>query len=55
MREAAERAGHVSAETLYRLARDGHLPAGRIGRKVVISERLFDEWVDSSGDVRESA
>lgn len=53
MQEAAAQAGHVSAETLYRLAREGHLPVRRIGRKVVISERLLHEWIDQAGDVRD--
>jgi hypothetical protein len=34
------------------LARDGHLPVRRIGRRLVISERLLDLWIDSVGDVR---
>jgi hypothetical protein len=37
---------------LYRLAREGHLPVRRIGRRLVISERLLDQWIDSVGDVR---
>ena len=44
--------GHPSAATLYRLAQAGHLPVRRIGRRVVISERLLDEWIDGIGDVR---
>ena len=52
MAEAAERAGHISPDTLYRLARDGHLPVRRIGRKLVISERRLQEWIDGIGDVR---
>jgi excisionase family DNA binding protein len=51
--EASAHCGGVpSAETLYRLARTGHLPVRRIGRRLVISERLLDEWIDSVGDVR---
>jgi predicted DNA-binding transcriptional regulator AlpA len=54
MAEASKHCGGVpSAETLYRLARDGHLPVRRIGRRLVISDRLLDEWIDSTGDVRE--
>ena len=53
MPEASAHCGGVpSAETLYRLARAGHLPVRRIGRRLVISERLLDEWIDSIGDVR---
>ncbi len=53
MPEASKRLGGTpSAETLYRLARDGHLPVRRIGRRVVISERRLDEWADGCGDVR---
>jgi predicted DNA-binding transcriptional regulator AlpA len=53
MTEASRHCGGVpSAETLYRLARDGHLPVRRIGRRLVISDRLLDEWIDSTGDVR---
>jgi hypothetical protein len=54
MAKASKHCGGVpSAETLYRLARDGHLPVRRIGRRLVISDRLLDEWIDSTGDVRE--
>ena len=53
MPEASVHCGGVpSPETLYRLARDGHLPVRRIGRRLVISERLLDHWIDSVGDVR---
>ena len=53
MPEASLHCGGVpSPETLYRLAREGHLPVRRIGRRLVISERLLDEWIDSVGDVR---
>ena len=53
MREASAHCGNVpSPETLYRLAREGHLPVRRIGRRLVISERLLDQWIDSIGDVR---
>jgi excisionase family DNA binding protein len=53
MAQASERLGGVPSEaTLYRLARDGHLPVRRIGRKLVISERRLDEWCDETGDVR---
>lgn len=50
--EAAERLGHISPETLYRLAREGNLPVRRIGRRVVIAERRLDEWAEDVGDVR---
>jgi excisionase family DNA binding protein len=53
MPEASAHCGGVpSPETLYRLAREGHLPVRRIGRRLVISERLLDQWIDSVGDVR---
>lgn len=52
MEEAATRLGHISADTLYRLAREGHLPVRRVGRKIVISEKRLDEWADGDGDVR---
>ena len=53
MGEASVHCGGVpSPETLYRLAREGHLPVRRIGRRLVISERLLDQWIDSVGDVR---
>ena len=53
MSEASVHCGGVpSPETLYRLAREGHLPVRRIGRRLVISERLLDQWIDSVGDVR---
>lgn len=53
MTEASVHCGGVpSPETLYRLARDGHLPVRRIGRRLVISERLLDQWIDTIGDVR---
>jgi excisionase family DNA binding protein len=44
--------GVPSAETFYRLARDGHLPVKRIGRRLVISSRRLDEWMDQAGDAR---
>ncbi len=46
--------GHPSPATFYRLAQDGHLPVRRIGRRIVISDRLLDEWVDGIGDVRDT-
>jgi len=46
--------GRPSEATLRRLAKDGHLPVRRIGRRLVISERLLDEWIDSTGDVRDT-
>jgi predicted DNA-binding transcriptional regulator AlpA len=46
--------GKPSAATFYRLAADGHLPVRRIGRRLVISERLLDDWIDSTGDVRDT-
>jgi excisionase family DNA binding protein len=53
--EAAKRLGNVSAETLYRLNREGHLPTRRIGRKLVISVRNLDRWADELGDVRDTS
>lgn len=52
MEEAAERLGHITARTLYRLAAEGNLPVRRIGRKILISEKRLDEWADGEGDVR---
>jgi excisionase family DNA binding protein len=52
MREASDYLGNVSESTLRRLAREGHLPVRRIGRKLVISHRRLDEWADGTGDVR---
>ncbi len=53
--EASEHCGgRPSTATFYRLAREGHLPVRRIGRRLVISERLLDEWIDSTGDVRDT-
>ena len=53
MREASEQLGGVpSAATLYRLAADGHLPAKRIGRKLVISQAQLDRWADLPGSAR---
>jgi excisionase family DNA binding protein len=53
MRQASERLGGVpSAETLYRLAREGHLPVKVIGRRVVISDSRLDEWANEPGDAR---
>ncbi len=53
MRQASEHLGGVpSAETLYRLARDGHLPVKRIGRRTVISDVRLDEWANELGDAR---
>jgi predicted DNA-binding transcriptional regulator AlpA len=55
MPEASAHCGGVpSPETLYRLAREGHLPVRRIGRRLVISDRLLDQWIDSTGDVRDA-
>lgn len=53
MRQASEHLGGVpSAETLYRLARDGHLPVKVIGRRKVISDVRLDEWANEPGDAR---
>ena len=53
IREASEQLGGVpSAATLYRLAADGHLPAKRIGRKLVISQAQLDLWADTPGNAR---
>jgi excisionase family DNA binding protein len=53
MRQASEQLGGVpSAATLYRLAADGHLPAKRIGRKLVISQAQLDLWANTPGDAR---
>ena len=50
MAEASEHCGGTPSEaTLYRLAREGHIPARRCGRRLVISDRLLDEWIDASG------
>jgi excisionase family DNA binding protein len=53
MPQASDHLGGVpSAETLYRLAREGHLPVKVIGRRILISERRLDEWADTPGDAR---
>jgi excisionase family DNA binding protein len=45
--------GSPSTETLYRLARAGHLPVRRIGRRLLISEHQLARWSDEVvGDVR---
>lgn len=36
---------------MHRLARKGHLPVRRIGRRVVISESRLAEWMNGIGDV----
>ena len=51
-RGVSPRRGKPSPETLYRLAREGHLPVKRIGRVLVISETRYDEWMDLEGDAR---
>jgi excisionase family DNA binding protein len=51
MAQASERlGGSPSVATMYRLARDGHLPVKRIGRRLVISEHRLDEWANETGD-----
>lgn len=55
MEEAADRLGHISADTLYRLARAGLLPVRRIGRRVVISEKRLDEWAEREGSIWEAS
>jgi hypothetical protein len=53
MPQASKHLGGVpSAESLYRLAREGHLPVKRIGRKIVISQYRLDEWANTPGDAR---
>ncbi len=53
MRQASDHLGGVpSAETLYRLAREGHLPVKRIGRRLVISDVRLEEWANEPGDAR---
>ena len=54
MKQASERVGNISEETMRRLAREGHLPVRRIGRRTVISDVLLDEWADTPGDVRDT-
>jgi Helix-turn-helix domain len=44
--------GVPSAETLYRLAREGHLPVKIIGRRIVISQYRLDEWANAVGNAR---
>jgi excisionase family DNA binding protein len=53
IKQASIRLGGVpSAESLYRLARDGHLPVKRIGRKLVISTAQLEAWANTPGDAR---
>jgi len=53
MRQASEHLGGVpSAETLYRLAREGHLPVKVIGRRKVITDVQLDLWANEPGDAR---
>jgi excisionase family DNA binding protein len=53
LKQASVRLGGVpSAETMYRLARDGHLPVKRIGRKLVISTAQLEAWANTPGDAR---
>jgi len=53
MPEASDELGGTpSAKTLYRLAREGHLPVKRIGRKLVISSKQLAEWENEPGDAR---
>lgn len=47
MQEAADTLGNVSVWTLRRLHREGCFPARYVGRKLVISERLLDEWAEA--------
>jgi len=53
MKQASEHLGGApSAETLYRLAREGFLPVRVIGRRILISQTRLDEWANEVGDVR---
>jgi excisionase family DNA binding protein len=36
----------VSKDTLDRLTRRDHLPIVRVGKRVVISKRVLDEWIE---------
>lgn len=47
MQEAAAQLGCVSVWTLRRLHREGRFPARMVGRRLVISERLLDQWAES--------
>lgn len=42
----------VSVSTIYKLARDRHIPASKIGKHWRFSRRDLDEWVHRAGCVR---
>jgi excisionase family DNA binding protein len=39
----------VNARTVYRLIRDGELPAVRVGRQWRFKQRDLDRWVEAQG------
>ena len=50
--EEAARVLGISRQTAYNLARDGKLPgARRLGRRIVVSRRALDGFLDGKGDV----
>lgn len=46
--EAAE-ALSVSRDTVYSLARDGAIPARKIGRRLMIPRARLEEWANAGG------
>jgi excisionase family DNA binding protein len=43
---AAETLGRISATTVCRLIASGELPSVRVGRRVMIEEKVLVEWLE---------
>ena len=43
----------VSAQTIYKWAQEGEIPAAKIGKEWRFRKRILDEWIDAK--IRENA
>lgn len=54
IRQAAEYLG-ISADTLYRYASEGFVPAFRLGNRWRFKRSRLDEWMDQQSDLHSSS
>lgn len=41
---------NLNPQTVYKMARDGHLPSVRIGRALRFVREILDEWLEPKGN-----